>query len=947
MKPVHVRTLFAASSLLLAAAAGAPGQAPQAKTLVIRNNHEYRFTGPVEIAAELPDGRYQGRDARADVRSGRVYATVSLAPRGSVTLTSEGRMEGSRNLLDVRPASSSLAVQWQTRALADISLALSVIPGKSAAADDAVRAYTALPLSWVPSTDGSVRAAADRDGYHVDVTARAYGGGWLDVSANVSKQGSPGAPAYVALVRRVVTRGVKDARLRFNGREFAGAESPGIWDRDFWYVRGVDWLRWRSGDVSLVATNAFTPVPTVKHDSTWGEGSHFYVWERTRQAGDTLYLVSEIAGPNPDQAKSRYMAVSPYAALLPGDTVRLASRFSIATTPDTGWEEVQLRAFAGARLVSRSADTVRVDIGVSETTFGIAYFPYSTFIENLDYYRTAGTTSESFWPTSPVMWRQWRLFVPRMRTDLRIIRAMGFQAVRLHHLELLRALPRDEAFAFLDFFAGEARTLGLSLMMDTEGPADWVSAVVGRYRDIVTRVELENEILIGGIKPGDPARWSELYAAAKKASPSAQVFFTGAGNNAMFERLRGEGVPFDRVGLHSYKHGPQWKEAFASLTLGTGGYATSLGKAATLGEFDWKDLTKLTPEEKGTEFETIYRNVLAARAIPELIHFQFQEQAAFNTTVSGTMSRHYEPVGMDRRPKPEALVTQRMIREYGPQDAPVVQLPIEIGEVRFTKGSLSGVADFTVTNRTGRPVRVALASRSFDGTVGELLSSANISLASRVTARGRLRVSLPEGSQAGTYHHFLEATFDRVTALGWGVVSNEGAPTFADTSVLGTSRVRYAQGPASVRRFPWTAPAIVVYGVKASVIELEEAFQLGNTLQAASGQSVRVISEASLTPTERAGSNLIVVGTTASNALVESAGIETTAGIGTIAFKEFGNLRGWLILTGADSKGVEASVVELVLRYWPNARDSSMRLVGMEKGAALGNRKQGSSIDLP
>jgi hypothetical protein len=39
--------------------------------------------------------------------------------------------------------------------------------------------------------------------------------------------------------------------------------------------------------------------------------------------------------------------------------------------------------------------------------------------------------------------------------------------------------------------------------------------------------------------------------------------------------------------------------------------------------------------------------------------------------------------------------------------------------------------------------------------------------------------------------------------------------------------------------------------------------------------------------------------------------------------------------------------VELELRYWPNAKDAALRIAGMEKGAALGNRRSGSSVDLP
>jgi hypothetical protein len=114
-------------------------------------------------------------------------------------------------------------------------------------------------------------------------------------------------------------------------------------------------------------------------------------------------------------------------------------------------------------------------------------------------------------------------------------------------------------------------------------------------------VELENEILIYGIKQGDAERWTSMYRAVKAVAPETQVFLTSAGNHGMFERLRTLDVPFDRVGLHAYKHGPQWKEAFGSHVLGTADYASDLGLPTTLGEFNWKELTLLSPEARRPE----------------------------------------------------------------------------------------------------------------------------------------------------------------------------------------------------------------------------------------------------------------------------------------------------------------------------------------------------------
>ncbi len=957
-------------AVTLAACSAPQGRLPS--TLVVSNNHETDYRGPVELVVDLADGSYSGSDAVADVLDGRARAFLSLPAHSEVTLSRDDAPRANPFAQDgpfaATPAASSLALSWRARSLADVAFGLVVIPGEAATTEDAVRAFEPTPLTWTSDSTGVLRGVGRDAGYDVMVSARPYTEGWLDVRVSVVRsEATSGAPAYVALVRRVVNGAPRDAgghlangavgtaasgttkhaprttRMRYNGRELDGATWPAEWDGDFRYVHGVDWLRWRSGPVTLLSVNGFTPVPSVKHDSTWAEASHFYVWELAHQAGDTTYLVSEISGPNTHQPKRGFMAVVPYAAPGQGDTVALRWRLAADSAPPERWEEIQLRAFAGARLTSRDGSVARADIGARYTTFGMSYFPYSTFTENFDFYRVPGVTTEGFWATSPVMWKEWRKFVPRMRTDLHIIRAMGFDVVRLHHMELLQTLDRADAFAFLDFFANESRALGLKWMVDTEGPPEWVSAVLDRYGDIVTRVELENEVLIPGISPDDPARWIALYEAAKRAAPDAQVFLTGAGNNSMFERLRALGVPFDRVGLHAYKHGPGWKESFSSHMLGTAGYASELGKATTLGEFNWKDLTRFSPEKRGEEFGAIYRAVLQPRALPEVLHFQFHEDLAFNPSVAGTSSRHYEPLGLDRRPKPEAFEAMKLMREYERPDAPTRRLPVHVGEVRFVSGAAT--AEFSITNNTGAAAEVELEPIAFDGTQTRLITPRRITLAAGQTGEGRVALELAADAPPGTYHHFVVVRSGADRSIGWGVASNEGVPRFADSSVLG-DRVKYAQGLGVVNMVKWERPLTVVFGEKSPALELEHAYQLGSTLQAATGRAVRVSSEKDLPDSLARRGTVLLVGTPATSALVARTGIAVEAGRGTIALHRDDG-REWLVLAGANAKDVQAAVVELELRFWPNAKDAVIGIAGMEKGAALGNRAGGNVIDPP
>lgn len=960
---------LAGAALLAAGTAATAG----AQTLVVRNNHELPYAGPVQARVPLPDGAYAGDGgATAEVRGGVAHAVVSLAARGAARLTrtgpAVGRSPGAGGLAFValggRPAFPLAHGAGVHAGL--LQFGLVVIPGAGATVDGAVAAFRPDSLAWTPQADGTWRADGRASGYRVAYTlapTSTRAGTWVDVRARVVREAEPAGSAYVALVRRVAAAPgapPRDAQVRFNGRVLAGGSSPDTWDRDFWYTRGVDWTSWTAGDggLAVVAVNGFTPTPTIRNArGEWVEGSHFYVWERTRVVGDSVYLVAEIAGPNAEQVRSRYMPVTEYAPMRRGDSLDLRWRIAVAPAGDSTWRESQLRGFAGYRLAATGStrDSAAVDVGVRHVTFGTAYFPYSTFVENLDYYRVPGTDRETWWPISPTQWARWRQYVPQMRTDMHIIRAMGFDVVRLHHLELLQKVDRREALAFLDWYAGEARALGLRMMFDTEGPAEWVSLVAGRYRDIVDRVEIENEILIGGVKPGSAERWTALYEATKRANPGAHAFLTTAGNHGQFERLRALGVPFDRVGLHAYKHGAQWPESFRSHALGTGGYASDLGLPSSLGEFNWKDITRLAPEARHRTVAGIFDAILEPRALPEVFQFQFHEMLAVSPSLSLNGGRHYEAVGLDRRPKPEAMEWTRLIRAHGPEDAPVRELPVTVTEVRLDGGAAT--AAFTVTNRTTRPQQLEIAALAFDGAAAALRTPARVTLAPGASHAGRVALRLPRGARPGTYHHFVRVSYlpanppsgsPRKTAYGWGVAAHVGAPTFAAAPVLG-DRVAYPQGADVVRAVDWVRrPLAVTYGETASVLEVEMAFLLANTLQAATGRPVRVSSARDIPDSLARGGTLLLVGTPATHPLIAATGVavaDTTRGV--VATHDAGDGRRWLVLTGADRRAVQAAASDVVLRFWPAAKDAAMRRTGMERGNLLGNRAGVTEVDPP
>jgi hypothetical protein len=149
-----------------------------------------------------------------------------------------------------------------------------------------------------------------------------------------------------------------------------------------------------------------------------------------------------------------------------------------------------------------------------------------------------------------------------------------------------------------------------------------------------------------------------------------------------------------------------------------------------------------------------------------------------------------------------------------------------------------------------------------------------------------------------------------------------------------------------VGKIDWTRPIAVAFGPEASVLEVEMAYLVGETLQAASGRPVRISSTADLAPATAARGTVILVGTAETNPMLGTVPGGGGEGKGIIYLRDGSNGQ-QLILTGTDKKAVDAAASEFVLRYWKNAKDSAIRLTGMEKGAALGNKAGVTAVDLP
>ena len=887
-------------------------------SIVVRNNHELDYTGPLTFKSTQQDGFYEGKSGYAVVTGGSGKGVVTLAGQSELSLakTPARFIEGP---FSITPGWGGVTLQWNGRTVGNMDFGLVVIPGRTATYQQAE--FKPLAIRFDKKFGGALTGKGHYDEYEVSVTLTPYPGGWMDADASITRVMDGPEDEYIAFVRRV-TMPATGVRTRWDGflaDGFPKSDAPSS------LAHGLEWCSWKSGSLSFAITNQYSPGYTIERQpGRWQPANHFYTWERVKQQEDSLFFISEVAGPNPGQEGSGSMRVRAFTPPLKAEPVKLGFRLAISTEPQQ--EDSLLLGYTGYRRVNMNGEAAVVDVGVPYVEFGTSYFPYSTMTENFDFYRTEGLDREGWWPFSPSMWEKWRSFQPQMETDLRICRAMGFDWVRLHHMELLGKMNRDNALAFLDFYMGTSKMLGMRVLVDTAGSPEWMTLIMERYKDVVKLVELENEVLIPGIIPGEPERWTAQYNAIKKVAPETEVFLTGAGNQGMFDRLNYLKVPFDRVGVHNYKHGPGNEVSIPSLAMGWASQATDMNKPVVLGEFNWKFLTEYSPEARAKEFAAIYGNMLQPRAIPSFFQFQWQETLSVNPRLTRQGLRHYETINLDRRPKPEAIEFMKLIRRYANPQSPLRELPIQIEE--------SG--RFTITNATSRPLEVALSTESFLGAKCSL-SSDKLSLKPGQSASGKIDVSLASDALPGAYHYFLRADYDGKSSYGWGIFSKQGSPQF-DPPVL-ADLVDYPQGMEIVTKFDYSRPICVAFGQKQPVIEMEMAIMVRSTLQSSIGQPIRLCAVADI-PKDFKGS-LILVGTPDSNPLIAKMN-PTLSDKGSVLLQD-----GQLLLTGKTSDGVRVAATDFVLRYWNNARDSSCRISGLEEGAALGNKAAPGDVNLP
>jgi hypothetical protein len=323
--------------------------------------------------------------------------------------------------------------------------------------------------------------------------------------------------------------------------------------------------------------------------------------------------------------------------------------------------------------------------------------------------------------------------------------------------------------------------------------------------------------------------------------------------------------------------------------------------------------------------------------------FHFQE-TLFNNPAPSEGIRHYETIYLDRRPKPEAYELMKLMRRYVRKDQPLSELPVRLSQIVLKDGK--GRADFTIENKTGRKVTATLIPECFDGAKCRLDSPKTVTIAPAKTAKGALEIALRPEAQHGVYHYFLRVEYSGKTSYGWGFAENRGAPAFKLETAI-PEFVEYPQGPSIVEKIDWSRPLCIAFGADSPVQEMEMAYYLHNTLQSATGVPILLCSTNDIPKDMLEKGNLILAGSAKSNPLVAKVSPQVNPGRGTVILHDAGNGRQWLLLTGDGPRPVEAAEAEIILRYWQTAKDSSIPIAGMEKGAAFGNRDAVGRVWVP
>ncbi len=887
-------------------------------------DNSVRLVNHQDYAIHLPVTLHQMTPAASTLSNGQPIQRDGADAVFVAAIPAQGQQElGFRpsapveyNLVTVAPARSGIQFSVAGKDAGTLTWEVVVEPAKQATQTgellstkaDYTANFSPAPLSFSKKSSGPVfdtwTAAAAQAGLALAIELRVFHEGFVDVRAKLTNESAPTRNVSAALVCRWEHPALAARTLCYDNRrgEFDPTASTLFHSTDgrFWHIQhGVDWVRMQfQNGSSVVWINPFDPVFTIakgKARAGYAMGSQAQFGHEAQSVPGALFSVTEIARANLRSYRDRVVenALPPH-----GESFELTTRLAFAASSLTDDAADQLfLGMTAYRAQHAVAGQTTIDFGVPAVRFGTSYFPYSTFGENFDAEKLPGMDREGFWPLAADTVREWPKFADQIRQDLRLIKWMGFSLVRLHHLELIGPIEKKVREAYLDFLFGELRHLGLKAMLDVYAAPAQLEELLTRYGDAVDSVEIENETLIWGIQLDHVAEWKELAATVKRVAPHVKIFWTAQNNTGMFDRLAQLGVNSDHIDLHSYVDALDALPSARGWALALGDYATRVGKPATISEWNYRGLTRLSPEARAKVYPQIFENALGTRSIADFYEFQFQETMTPNPVSGrGNILRHYELFNLSRHPKLEAFEFRALMRRYLADDDPAKLLAAGYAETELNSTG-RGTATITLTNDSNRALALHATVEAPAELKLELNGATSFSLAPG--ASKSLPVMLATvGTKPGFYH---------------GAIRLEGADGLLRYAPI---EARLAGEPTFKTPDHATADFLahvsaVVYGMQSPVIEVETAIALAQTLESATGRVIPFYQLDDLPPTARTTGNLIVVGTARTNALARETG------------------KNLLVITGATPADTKTAGMDFILRYWPAAKDSAAGKVGL------------------
>jgi hypothetical protein len=773
-------------------------------------------------------------------------------------------------------------------------------------------------------------------GLQIRISADVYPSGFADLRTTVTNESAPQKGVFAAVTMRWAARSAGPVVAGYDNRTIElGANANTPWrageGRHLFVQRGLDWAVGRfQGGASALLLNDFAPsftyhkAKTAKAAAQWIGANGPQLTQEAYTDDAAFYCVTELAHPNIRSYRGRVQD-----NILPDKSQPMAFAQRLVFSKDDISAEAADQAFVGYTSFNSERPAgkgIELSFGVPHSRFGTAYFPYSTLGENFITRRLPGMSQDTYWALAADTVKQYTLFADEIRRDLRIAKAMGFESIRLHHLEMLYTtdakaaeyVSPEQRWAYLDFFFGELKHLGLTALLDVKLAPEQVAELCTRYKGLVDGVEIDNEVLIFGVKDEDVETWKGTYAAVKQVDPGMPVHLTGHTNTGVFDRLDQLGVPYDKVGSHAYMDSLDAIPSSRNYSLQVSSLASKKNKPPTITEWNWRFLTRMTEEARAAVYAPIFENVLKARSMPLIYQFQFIDSLAMNP-IGLRGIRHYELINLSRRPKEEAAVFQRLIDTYSAPDSTTRTVKLERQVVELKDGA--GQATFDVANTSGGPLKLTATAEAFGGgnvTVGADAGAAGpLSLAAGQSAKLPVSVSVPADAAPGFYHTFvrLQDKDAKVLRYAWIEARKPGQPKFDKES---KSDVVYGDGALD---FDFDRPVAVVYGDDCPGDEVEAAWLIHQTLEAATGRRVNIYTLSDVPKGYKGAA--IYVGTAKSLPVIGQA----KATDGKFVGRGAQNGVDALLVGGSDTANCTKAAMDFALRYWTFAKDSACRRV--------------------